>query len=87
MDQISITSRRPGHRAADALGPLARIPPIRWVISALTAVHDAAARVIDILEMGNLIEEINEYSLRRALRAVGVEAFMRITVESPSELP
>ncbi|MDG7008027.1 MAG: hypothetical protein JRN06_07260 [Nitrososphaerota archaeon] len=72
---------------AKALRRLGKLPPMSWALSALTEVYDAVVRVIDTLEMGNLIEEINEYSLRKAFGAVGVDAFMRVTVEAPSQLP
>ena len=87
MESKSRSELQTASGVAEALRPLGRYPPFSWALSVLTAVYDAVVRVIDTLEMGNLIEEINEHSLRSALRAVGIDAFMRITVESPSQLP
>ena len=85
MEQKSISVAQKASGVTVTLTPLARAPPIRWVVSALRAVYDGVSRIIDVLEMGNLIEELNEYSLRGALKAVGIDAYMSVAVESASK--
>ena len=49
---------------------------MRWVLSALTAVYGAVSKVLEALEIVNLTDELNEYSLIRAVTAVAVDAGM-----------